>query len=150
MRLIIHADLEPISARLNRLAVGLGNLKPVMNTIGGIIESSTRRRIAETKTAPDGTPWQGLSAKTLAQKTGKSGKTRGGILVDTGSLMRSITHEASANSVIVGSGMLYARWHQQGAKHLPARPFLGLSETDVRDINEHLDARIAELLKDDK
>lgn len=150
MRLIIHADIEPISARLNRLAVGLGDLQPVMNNIGQLLEESTELRISNTKTAPDGTPWRGLSAKTLAQKTGKSGKTRDGILVDTGSLMRSITHEASANSVIVGSGEIYARWHQQGTKHMPARPFLGLSETDVRDINEHLDARIAELLKDDK
>ena len=45
MELRIHADFAPIAARLNRLSVQLGNLRPVMGGIGGILATSTADRI---------------------------------------------------------------------------------------------------------
>lgn len=139
MRLLIRADFAPLANRLGNLAATLdGDLSEVMGGIGGILESSTRRRFAETKTDPDGRPWEDLSDRTKAAKTNRSGRVRGSILVDTGLLLRSITHEAARDSVIVGSGMLYARYHQEGTAKMPARPFLGLSAQDYRDIDELL------------
>ena len=40
--------------------------------------------------------------------------------------------------MIVGSVMLYARWLQEGTQRMEARPFLGLSDKDYRDIDELL------------
>lgn len=146
MRLIITADLSPINERLNSLSAQLGDLSPVMLAIGGILESSTRLRIANSKLAPEGKKWAGLSASTLKAKRNKRGKARGSILVSQGNLMRSITHEASANSVIVGSGMAYARFHQEGTRNMPARPFLGLSTDDYTDVSDLIDDWLNDLI----
>jgi phage virion morphogenesis family len=78
--------------------------------------------------------WADVSEKTKRRKNG-----RGGILVDHGHLLASITHEASADSVIIGSVMNYAAYLQEGTAHMPARPFLGLSDKDYRDIDHLLE-----------
>lgn len=133
MQVVISHDLDEISGRLNRLAGNIGDLTRPMRAIGGVLESSTRRRIAETKTAPSGRRWDALSAETLKAKKGK-----GSILVEHGNLLRSITHEAAKDSVIVGSVMGYAVHLQEGTRHMPARPFLGLSGQDYQDIDDLL------------
>lgn len=132
MQIIIKHDLNTIASSLNRLAGTLsGSLGEPLRAIGGIIESSTRRRIAETKTAPDGSRWAALAATTSAAKKG-----RGGILVDHGNLLASITYEASARSVIAGSVMAYSVYLQEGTESMPARPFLGLSAQEYGDIDD--------------
>nr|DAY03086.1 MAG TPA: virion morphogenesis protein [Caudoviricetes sp.] len=135
MRIIVRHDLSRLSARLGRLAGTLSDgLAEPLRAIGGIVESSARHRIAEEKAAPDGVKWADVSAQTKQRKNG-----RGGILVDHGHLLASITHEASADSVIIGSVMNYAAYLQEGTEHMPARPFLGLSDKDYRDIDHLLE-----------
>lgn len=139
MRLIITADLTPISERLTNLSKQMSDLKPVMSAVGGILESSTRLRISNQKKDASGQKWAALSESTLRAKRNKKGGVRGSLLVNRGMLMRSITHAASARSVIVGSNMAYARFHQEGTKNMPARPFLGLSKHDYEDVADLLD-----------
>ena len=134
MRLIINADLSTASKRLEQLHRKLGDLSPVMAGIGGIIEGSTRIRIAESKTSADGAAWPDLANSTKERKGSK-----GSLLVHRGSLLRSITYEASKDSVIIGSNMVYAKWHQDGTKKMPARPFLGISSTDYQDVGDLID-----------
>jgi phage gpG-like protein len=56
-----------------------------------------------------------------ANVAGKAGQP----LVDTGRLRRSVVARASANEVVVGTNVAYARTHQFGAKIRPKRhPFL--------------------------
>ena len=51
MRITVSHDLSRIAQSLNRLSGKLtGSLEEPLRAIGGILESSTRRRIAETKT----------------------------------------------------------------------------------------------------
>ena len=120
MRITVSHNLSRIAQSLSRLSGKLtGSLEEPLRAIGGILESSTRRRIAETKTAPDGKRWAEVSPATAQAKNG-----RGGILVDHGNLLASITHEASAKSVITGSIMGYSVYVQEGTKTIPARPFL--------------------------
>lgn len=141
MQLRIDADFAPIAARLNRLSVQLGNLRPVMGGIGGILATSTADRIRESKTAPDGSPWAEWTERTRAMRTDDKGKVRGSLLLQSGmqgGLLRSITYEASKDSVVVGSGKHYAAYLQQGTRRMVARPFLGLSAQDYRDIDELL------------
>lgn len=140
MRLIITADLTPISERLTNLSKQMSDLKPVMSAIGGILESSTRLRISNQKKDADGQKWAALSESTLRSKR------RGSLLVNRGMLMRSITHSASTRSVIVGSNMAYARFHQEGTKNMPARPFLGLSKHDYEDVADLLDDWLSGLI----
>lgn len=133
MRLIIQADLTPISQRLTKLVGQMDDLKPVMSSIGAVLEGSTRLRIAESKADADGKAWADLASSTKAAKGNK-----GSILVHRGTLLRGITYEASKNSVIVGSGQLYAKWHQEGTAKMPARPFLGVSAADYQDVDDLL------------
>lgn len=136
MRITVSHDLSRIAQNLNRLSGKLtGSLEEPLRAIGGGLESSTRRRIAETKTAPDGKRWQDVSPATAAAKNG-----RGGILVNYGNLLASITHEASAKSVITGSVMGYSVYAQEGTKTMPARPYLGLSVQDYQRIGELMEA----------
>ncbi len=74
--------------------------------IGRLVQTQTRRRIEEEKTSPQGEAWQPNIAGTS-------------ILYASGELARSIDYEASADSVEVGSGLVYARIHQEGGKIEP-------------------------------
>lgn len=114
--------------------------------IGRLVQGQTRRRIEEEKTAPDGSAWKENWAKTST-------------LYASGALSRSIDYEASPDSVLVGSGLVYARIHQEGGKivpktakalafmmgnqfklvqsvTMPARPYLGLSADNESEIIE--------------
>lgn len=147
MRMTLHADFAPLSGRLLELATRLSDLTPVMGAMGGVVESSTRRRLSESKTAPDGTRWAPLSDATLARKTNKRGKVRGSLLVDTGSLLSSITHVPARDSVIIGSGQMYAAYLHEGTRRMPARPIFGLSEEDIHDLEALLEDYLSGSLK---
>ncbi|MFT4162855.1 phage virion morphogenesis protein [Shinella sp.] len=73
----------------------------LMEGIGRLVQGQTRRRITDEKTAPDGSAWK-------ANRAGTS------ILYASGALADSIDYVASTGSVIVGSGLVYARIHQEG------------------------------------
>lgn len=139
MRIDVESQLGAMSDQLGVLAAGLGDLSPVMESIAAIVESSTRERFS-TKQNSEGVAWQELAPDTIRQKNG-----RGGILVDRGDLMKSITAHATAVSVDVGTDELYGKYHQMGWG-VPQREFLGLSEDDVLDIQDLLNDFMEDLL----
>lgn len=117
----------------------------LMTAIGALGDSQTRRRITDEKTAPDGTPW-----KENTQGTS--------ILMETGQhLLSSLVWTASADEAEWGATWEYAHVHQDGMVivpknadamvfelggklvharkvDVPARPFVGLSDANVREI----------------
>ena len=104
--------------------------KAAMEEIGEMLTSSTVERF-DTSTAPDGTPWP------VSQRAEREG---GKTLVDTGRMRGSIGYEASPDQVVVGSNLVYARIHQLGGETgrghtvtLPERPYLGISEDDIKE-----------------
>ncbi len=121
--------------------------KELFSEIGSYLESSTQQRFID-EAGPDGKPWkQSLRAK----------DDEGQTLRDTGRLFGSITNNATENQVEVGSNVIYARIHQLGGvikpKHkkylsfvkngarvflkkvtIPARPYLGINDSDERKI----------------
>lgn len=44
----------------------------------------------------------------------------------------------SGDSVIIGSNVHYAKYHQFGTRHMPARPFLGFGAKDIAQIETTL------------
>ena len=158
--LAVTVDDARVRAMLQGLSQRMGNLTPVMRSIGNTLKNDA---IANFKGqhAPDGTPWKPLSLATRIARAhrlsgGKGIRTKKGAirkgaqrvissakaLLDTGVLRASVNvMEATRNSVTVGSRLKYAAIHQFGGQAgrgkkvtIPARPFIGMSRTAEQDI----------------
>lgn len=151
---LVYNDND-VLAKLNRLASF--DVSAMMTDIGETLVSSTTQRFVDGQ-GPDGVPWEPLAAATRLARVGgnkqsrkKNGSFRAGalrvldnmkVLVDRGHLRDSITYEAGTDQVAVGTNMIYGAIHQFGgqagrgrAVTIPARPFLGISADDEREIN---------------
>lgn len=128
------------------------NLQPAFDEIGASLLTSTQQRFEEEKD-PEGEPWQKLSESyqksvVSRSKKGKKVHLRGGdhILREQGNLFRSITYLATAENAAIGTNRIYAAIHQFGGSPdmrpgpagIPARPFLGLSAEDEREVHQIL------------
>lgn len=129
----IEFNDDVINARLDALAAVLADLTPVMQEIGRFLVESTKQRFRDGM-APDSITWPAKSEATLARS--RDARPLWG---PSGMLSSQIHYGADSGSVEVGSNMAYAAMMQFGGTkaafpHLwgdiPARPFLGLSETD--------------------
>ena len=127
----IQVDNAAIVAALNRLQDRIGNLKPAFDDIGEHLLNRTRARF-DSQTAPDGRAWQALSPG--YQKHKKQNKDK--ILTLYGHLRGLLNRFSDANSLRVGTPLIYGATHQFGdpSRHIPARPFLGLSAEDTSDV----------------
>lgn len=128
---ITLAGLAPVRRRLTGLSGQ--RAQALLDVVGSEIESQTRRRIAEEKKAPGGEAWAPWSEEYAVRRP-----SRGGILELEGHLLDSITYEVGDAAVEVGSNLAYARRHQEGDEEgdggMPARPFVGLSGENERDL----------------
>lgn len=143
-------ETERLFAELSRRMSDTG---PVLDAIGQILVSSTQLRFVDEE-SPDHVPWQPLSSVTLARRRKKGGGAK--ILRDTGRLASSITYVAGDGSVSVGTNVDYANVHQYGQRKgasgrtkrnspipwgdIPARPFLGINDDDLKSIDELLES----------
>ena len=81
----------------------------LLESIGAVVESQTRRRISDEKSSPAGEKWQAWSDS--------YGKTRHGnqsLLQGNGDLLDSIQYFVERGRVRVGSPLAYAAVHQEG------------------------------------
>ncbi len=145
------AELPGIERSLRAAQARSLDLEPLMDQIGMAMETTTHERFEEER-APDGAPW----TPTIRKR-----EEGGQILRQRGHLDNSITHKASADSVEIGSNLIYARIHQEGGTisakgdgplrfklpgalgfrsaesvFIPARPFLGIGGDDEQTIVE--------------
>jgi phage virion morphogenesis protein len=133
---IIDTELQ---AALSEFIDHAENLTPALNDFGEYLTRKTRQRF-DTSTAPDGTKWAPLAARTIKAKqrratTGKPYRTKAGpsaILKDTFTLRNSITYQVSSNALYVGTNIEYGIYHQseEPRTRLPRRAFLGLDDED--------------------
>lgn len=118
----------------------------LVDDAGGILESSTKRRIGEEKTAPDGTPWPEWSDEYAATREGHHS-----LLVDENDLLESVQSFSTGSDAIVGSNLVYAARRHFGGEELgfadPGRPYLGMSGRDELDINDLVIGRLGDLLQ---
>jgi len=132
------------------------DLTPLFREVGARVVSSTQLRF-EAGRAPDGTPWKpSLRARTEAGQT----------LQQNGDLKRSVVYAAEPRRAVVGTNVRYAAVHQFGATVrakkgrflrfqigkrtvfkpmvvIPARPFLGISASDLTAIQAIVARRVA-------
>ena len=137
-------NLTGLDAAINKLnGVADLHITDLLDQVGGLVESQTRRRLEETKTAPDGTPWADWTD--AYKKSRHSGHS---VLDSDGSLIDSITFIVGSNEVSVGSNLIYAATHQYGREDdgIVARPYLGISPDDESEILDTINGFINEVL----
>ncbi|OBS10794.1 phage virion morphogenesis protein [Acidihalobacter prosperus] len=148
MTVTIRIEDQEVLAALQALMDAGTHLEPAFRDIGEYMVDSTKRRFGE-GISPDGDPWAPNSPVTLSRKSDPRP-----LHGESGRLENEIYPHVFADGVEIGSPLIYAAVQQFGAaKHafgvspwgdIPARPFLGLSDSDrmnVLDIlQEHLTA----------
>ena len=153
MQIHIELDDSSVQSAFNRLLAGGADLSPLLRDIGERLQTTTKDRFDDAK-APDGTPWAPLSEVTKARKN------KNKILIQDRYLRDLINYQISGNTLLVGSSRIYASTHQFGAEKgsfgrtkrgapipwgdIPARPFLGLSDDDRKDVLEIVSDYIAD------
>jgi phage virion morphogenesis protein len=126
------AALRQVNAALASLARTGRDPSPALKSLGPLLIASTRNRIVSEQT-PQDTPFAALSAKTKARKRGA------GILRERAiraGLFGSLTSQVDDKRLRLGTNKVYAATHQFGRDAIPARPFLGFSKADQRQIAE--------------
>jgi phage virion morphogenesis protein len=150
--LTIKLDKGDVPTALAQVLSVLDKPRPLLQAIGEYGIDSTMARF-RTGTAPDGTKWAPKSKTTLARHP------RGGrkpLIGESKVLSTTIAYQVSDKSVEWGSNRVYAAVQQFGAEagslwrgedsrgrkgkapwgKIPARPYLGLSAKDERNIME--------------
>jgi len=137
-------------AALARLSPGL--LEQIAYEVGGMVEDQTRRRIDAEKRAPDGTPWAPWSQRYADRIARRNRTSARSLLIGRGDLLGSIQNYTAGPDVVVGTNLEYAAPHQFGLPGetgggIPARPYLGLSIDNGREIEDLVLLRVAEVLQ---
>lgn len=145
MKIQIEVDNKTVLDALNRLRQSAARPAPVLLEIGEKLLESTKARF-EAQTAPDGSRWAPNAPVTLARKKGNRP-----LIGETGTLMDQINYQLINESTLeLGSPTIYAATQQFGARQgqfgrtrrnapipwgdIPARPFIGISESDGETI----------------
>lgn len=116
----IQTDDSAFRASLARLQSRLGNLTPVMQSIGMELESRISGRF-ESRTDPAGRAWAPWAQSTV--ETYPDGGNRR-LLDRYGDMLASLSHQANADSVRIGFGQPYAAFHEFGTTDMPRRGLL--------------------------
>lgn len=151
MSVAFEVDQRGVLELQHRLhALGTSDYSPLLEGIGGIVESQTRRRLQEEKTSPDGRQWKPWSEKYAGKKHGPKGHephpgqltSAGGhtLLSLFGHLNDSLQHLVTFNEVEVGSNLKYARRQNE------ARPFLGIGSNNESELLGIVEDYLAEKL----
>jgi phage virion morphogenesis protein len=147
LALQIRLDDSALTRALAAAAETATDTRPLMQQVGAAVLTSTQMRF-EREAGPNGNPWP----PSLRARLG-GGKT----LRDSNRLYQSLTFNAQADQVEVGTNAIYAAIHQTGgtirAKNkkalkfkvggawiskesvtIPPRPFLGIDDDDRAEI----------------
>ncbi len=154
----IRIDLQDAALKAALLRVvntmpGGRDALPLMQSLGQVLLTGTQLRFRSGK-GPDGAPW-----KKSVRVQAFGGQT----LRDQGVLANSISWQADANSVAIGTNLVYAAIHQFGGPirpksagalafrlptgqfvkvkkvTMPERPFLGVSDSDQQALLDRVE-----------
>ena len=139
--LTITADDKAFRDSLAQLYRGMGNLTPVMQSIGMELESRISGRF-ESRTDPSGNAWAPWAQSTVDSYP-DGGNRR--LLDRYGDMLASLIHQADATSVRVGFGQPYAAFHEWGTEHMPRRGLL-FSDPDAGTLAEGDEAAVLDIL----
>lgn len=135
-------NLEEFSAALARMGRTAAEIDygPALNAVSVYLAARAKNSF-DMGVSPDGAPWLPLKRPRSRRRDKRAkGGTGQKPLRDTGLLMASVQGRAGVRgsvkvmgrlSVEQGTSLPYAGYHQFGTRHIPARPFLGVTEKDA-------------------
>lgn len=134
-------EINKLAQKMNSFVLSGGDKAGLLKSLGLVIEEQTKERF-DFERDPQDDPWRKL---TDAYKKRKGLISTGGILVKEGYLRGSIENQLKGNdSIIVGSPMEYAGYHQDAKKEDRRRPFLGFSTSNIIELQESVDVFMKE------
>jgi phage virion morphogenesis protein len=138
--------MKEILTTFDRVASSLTKKQAKLRVIGQYISEVSKQSFRKQSDPKTGSPWAALASSTRRQKArlGLSPKA----LIRTGQLKNSIGFSITRDTVFIGPADKKGIWHQEGTVsggaagarsgggrvHIPARPFIGLSKKDEREI----------------
>ena len=160
----VEFQADPVFRKLDAARAVLTDMTPVYQDIGEHMVEATRDRF-RTGTAPDGTKWRAKSPATLAAYLARGDGNRPDPLIGASRrLSREIQQLTTRDSVEIGSSLEYSAAMQHGVAkgafgktsrgapipwgNVPARVWLGISETDERNILDIVDEHLAAPFED--
>jgi phage virion morphogenesis protein len=138
------SDLARLNSRISKLLHDTLNLEPVWTEAAEYMKNATANRILRTKTSPEGDRWEALSDVTIALKGHDKPLFHSGGLAEGISVL-----DVSNDGFMITADAPYASYMQKGVKRvkgafkskrsepqIPARPFMGFSDENVRRISK--------------
>jgi phage virion morphogenesis protein len=147
MNIIIENNNQKVLSALKKLSSQASDPEPVLLLIGEHLEKSTKQRFQDAKD-PDGNTWEKNRPTTLdfySREFGTSAAINKKPLTGISSeLQTTITYQIQGGQLLIGSPLPYAAMQHFGGttasnsmipgKNITARPFLGISNGDEREI----------------
>lgn len=150
----IAVEDEWLQAGLRRLTGALRDTTPTMRGLAEIMVDASARAFLNKKDPTTGASWKPLAPSTIQHRL-RHGRSPDTILQFNGTLASSVTGETGTGHAVreirntyafIGTNLVYAATHQFGAIierkgktatfkiTIPARPFLGVSDTDKQEM----------------
>jgi len=128
-------ELATLNKRLVKWFAKIDKPSEAMELIATHLESQTRRRIEEERADSESRAWPEWS-----EKYAKTRHENQNLLQNEGDLVDDIAPDSGADFAKAYVTMIYARTHQLGDKkrNIPARPYLGLSKVNAKDIENEI------------
>jgi phage gpG-like protein len=142
----VHGE-KLISRRLQRMEQASLHAKPAFVAIG-LRLLAYELALFESGGASGGDRWERLEASTVREKVRKGQDPR--VLHASRRLRRSLTQRGNPDQlrrshddrIEFGSRLPYAKYHQTGTRHMPARPPLQMTELQKRELTRILQRHI--------
>jgi phage gpG-like protein len=115
------------------------DLSPVMRQGAVLVVADLKGRY-DRSVSPDGVPWAPL--KRPRRRSAGADKP----LLDTGQLRAAVTAVAVPGGIVASNAVGVAGFHQEGTRHMVARPNVGFSGEFLADFQELLADYVAEHL----
>ncbi|GHV20813.1 hypothetical protein FACS189494_05290 [Spirochaetia bacterium] len=131
-------EIKSLVKKINSYALTDSQKSGLLKSLGVEVEEQTVDRF-DTRTDPEGDKWKELTEAYAKRKIEKF-KSSGGILVRGGYMRGSIEYRLEgSDTVLTGSTMEYADYHQNAKKEKRRRKFLGLSADNIADLQDLVD-----------
>lgn len=158
----VEFNFDAVFRRLSDARGRLTDMLPVYQDIGEQVQRSTKSRFGRSE-APDGTKWRPKRPATIERyRQAKDPVSLKPLIGPTKRLGNEIHYLATRAQVEIGSSLEYSAVMQHGAAKgafgtnragrpipwgtIPARPFIGLSAQDERDILAIVDEHLGDTL----